>query len=197
MRPIHRIIAVLALVLAGAAPASAATYAIDPAHSSVNFKIKHLMVSWVHGKFNTFSGTFDYDPKNLRVWKTSVTIDAASIDTGIEMRDKHLRSADFFDTAKYPALSFVMATVTEGKAGAYALTGNLTMHGVTKPVVLDLESGGTAKDPKGRTHVGFSASAKLNRKDFGVAWNQDLKEGGVMIGEDVFITIEIDGILQP
>jgi len=176
--------------------AFADTYTIDPAHSSVGFKVQHLMVSKVYGKFDKFAGTFDYDPKNTKIWKASATIEAASINTGIEKRDAHLRGADFLDADKFPTLEFRSTGVLGAKGGSKKLKGDLTIHGVTKPVTLDLEVGGVAKDPWGGTRAGFTATGKINRKDFGLTWNKALETGGVLVGEEVYITIEVEGVLK-
>ena len=183
-------IAVLAAVLAS--PAAAETFNIDGAHSSVSFRVRHL-VSKVVGRFDKFEGTFDYEEGKPKAWKTSAKIDAASINTANEGRDKHLRSADFFDTDKCPSLEFVSKKVTAVKGNKARLQGDLTMHCVTKPVTLDLELGGTIAGPGGATKAGATATGKINRKDFGIVFNKALDNGGLMLGEDVEITIEIEG----
>lgn len=187
---------VLVLFIALALPALADTYVIDQAHSSVSFKIRHLMVSKVRGTFDMFEGWFEYTPKKPKVWKAAATISTASINTANEKRDDHLRTGDFFDVEKYPKMEFVSTGVEVPKRGPIKLKGNLTLHGVTKPVTLDLEGGEIVKDPWGNTRTGFSATGKINRKDFGIIWNKGLEAGGVMIGEDVEILIEVEGILQ-
>lgn len=179
-------------VLAG--PAAAATYDIDPAHSSVGFRVRHLMVSRVNGKFDKFSGTFDYDPKDPRKWAAKASIEAASVNTNNDKRDAHLKSADFFDAEKFPALEFVSTGVRGWRGSKGKLAGKLTMHGVTKDVVLDLEANGTAKDPWGGERAGFSASVKLNRQDYGVSWNKALEAGGVMVSDEVEVTLEVEGV---
>ena len=177
---------VLSLSLAGAE-----TYSVDPAHSSVNFTIRHL-VGKVTGGFGRCDASFDYDAKDPKSWKADATIQAASINTGIQKRDDHLRSADFFDVAKHPTLAFKSAGVTDVKGNKAKLHGDLTMHGVTRPVVLDLEINGPIKDPWGGTRVGAAAAGKVNRKDFGISYNKVLDAGGLMLGDEVDIVINIE-----
>jgi polyisoprenoid-binding protein YceI len=184
------------LVAALAAPAPAARYTIDTSHSSVGFVVKHLVVSKVRGGFDVFSGAFDFDEKDTAAWRVEATIDAASIDTGNDQRDEHLRSADFFEVAKYPTLTFVSTKAVETTPGEYALHGDLTMHGVTKPVVLALEYNGSITDPWGGTRVGFSARGTIDRKDFGLKWNKILEGGGLTVSDEVEILIEIEGIQE-
>jgi polyisoprenoid-binding protein YceI len=172
-------------------PVWAEVYEIDQAHSSVNFKIKHLF-SHVNGSFNDFSGTIDYDPAAPETWKTEAVIQAASIDTNNEKRDTHLRTADFFDVEKYPTLTFKSTKVEKTGENTAKVEGLLSIHGVEKPVVLDAQIHGTGKDPWGNAKAGFSATTKINRKDFGITWNQALETGGVLLGEEVEITLEIE-----
>ena len=183
-----------------ALPASAATYAIDADHSSVTFKIRHLF-SNVTGTFDKFEGTIDYEPDKPETWKAQATIQADSIDTRVEQRDKHLRSKDFFEVEKYPTLTFTSTKVTFNNARAVDATaqraeleGNLTIHGVTKPVVLDLVIHGVGKDPWGNTRAGFTATTKIDRKDFGLIWNKAVETGGVLVGDEVEITLEVEGL---
>jgi polyisoprenoid-binding protein YceI len=175
--------------------AGAATYKIDPEHSAVMFHIHHLLGK-VTGRFEHLQGTVDYDASKPAVWKTSATIEAASINTESAQRDTHLRSEDFFEVAKYPTLEFVSSGVTDVQGNHAKLHGNLTMHGVTKPIVLDLEIDGVAKDPWGGTHAAFSATGKLDRRDYGVEWNQAVEGGGVLIGNEVELELDIEGIPQ-
>ena len=181
----------LGLVLAG--PAQAATYAVDPEHSSVTFKIRHLF-SNVKGQFNKFEGTVDYEPDKPELWTTSGRIEVTSIDTNESKRDQHLLSADFFDAAKNPTIEF-QSTEVKGAMGNNAkLEGVLKMHGVEKPIVLDVTVNGVGKDPWGNVRAAFSATTKLNRKDFGMNWNQTLDNGGFLVGEEVEISLEIEAI---
>jgi polyisoprenoid-binding protein YceI len=181
-------------LLAAATPVWAATYTIDPDHTTVTFKIRHLL-SYVRGTFNAFEGAIEYDPGQPEQWKTQATIQAASIDTRVEQRDKHLRSADFFDVAQFPTMTFTSTKVTDVKDRMTQLHGLLTIHGVQKPVVLDLEIHGVAKDPWGNVRSGFTATTTVNRKDFGLTWNQVLETGQVLVGEEVEITLDVEGIL--
>ncbi|MBT0663642.1 YceI family protein [Geobacter pelophilus] len=192
-----RIIAVVSTIIALALPviASASTWNIDPEHSNVGFKVKHLMVSNVKGVFEKHSGTVDIDDKDITKSKVTVRIDTNSINTNVQKRDEHLRSPDFFDVAKYPAMTFVSKKVAKAGEGNLKVTGDLTIHGITRQVVLDVE-GPTAesKDPWGNIRRGASASTKINRKDFGLTWNKALETGGVVVGEEVAITLEIEMI---
>ncbi|MFI5347223.1 MAG: YceI family protein [Elusimicrobiota bacterium] len=185
------ILAAAALVLMTGA-ARATEYEIDPAHTQVGFKAKHV-TGKVPGRFTKFAGTFSYDPKNPKAWKAEAVIDAASINTDNDKRDGHLKSPDFFDVAKYPEITFKSTKVTDVKKDHAKLHGDLTMHGVTKAVVLDLEIGGVDKDPWGNENAGFTATTTVNRKDFGIVWNKVLDSGGVLVGENVEITLEVSG----
>ena len=176
-----------------AVPAQAATYTVDQDHSSVQFKIKHLF-SNVKGTFKTFEGTVDYEPGKPESWKTSGSIDVASIDTNEPKRDQHLQSPDFFDAAKEPKIEFHSTGVKEASATGAKLEGTLKMHGIEKPVVLDVAINGVGKDPWGNVRAAFSATTKINRKDFGMTWNQALDNGGVLLGEEVQIDLEIEAI---
>ena len=173
----------------------AATYKIDLDHTSVSFKIRHIL-SNVQGHFKQFEGVFVYDPEHPETWKVNATIQAASIDTNVAERDKHLRSADFFDVEKYPTITFVSTGVTDVTPTNAKLNGLLTIHGVEKPVTLDLEILGVATDPWKNTRAAFTATTKINRKDFGLTWNQVLEAGKVLVGDEIVITLEVDGLLQ-
>lgn len=186
----------VAAVLAAASALRAEDYTIDPAHSSVGFRIKHL-VGKVPGRFTKFEGTVSFEPGKPQTWKTEAKIDASSINTDNEKRDGHLKSPDFFDTAKCPDITFKSTKVTDVKGESAKLHGDLTMHCVTKPVVLDLEVGGTTKDPWGNAKAGFTATGKIARKDFGIVWNKTLDAGGVMLGEDVSISLDIEAAAKP
>ena len=173
-----------------ATSAQAVEYDIDPAHSNVTFKIKHLSISTVSGRFDKFSGTFDADPANLKALKATADIDVSSIDTAEPKRDAHLRTPDFFDTAKFPQMTFVTKEVKDNGGNKLSIVGDLTLHGVTKPVTLDAEFGGIAKDPSGTERAAITASTVINRKDFGISVNT----GGVMLGEEVRVELSIEGI---
>jgi polyisoprenoid-binding protein YceI len=164
---------------------------IDPSHSTAEFSVRHMMITNVKGRFGKLAGTVEYDPAHPELTKLEATIDATSIDTRDEKRDAHLRSADFFDVEKFPTLTFTSTEVKKTGDGFTAL-GNLTMHGVTKPIVLEIEGPSEAtKDPWGNTRIGASATAKLNRKDWGLNWNAALEAGGVLVSETVKISLEI------
>lgn len=188
----------LASVLFAATPAFAANYEIDPAHTSAQFSIRHLMVSNVRGEFSKIKGTVQYDPANPAAAKIEATIESNSINTRNSERDEHLRKEEFFDVTKYPTLSFKSKKVEAAGAGKLKVTGDLSIRGVTKEVVLDVD-GPTAeiKDPWGNTKIGASATTKLNRQDFGLSWNKALDAGGVVVGDDVTVTIDVELIKNP
>ena len=173
----------------------ATTYAIDQAHSTVGFKIRHLF-SYVRGTFNTFEGQFEYVAGQPDAWKANATIQAGSIDTAVEKRDQHLQSKDFFDVAQYPTITFHSTKLTDMTATGAKLHGLLTIHGVEKPVILDLDIHGEGKDPWGNQRSGFTATTTINRKEFGLTWNQTLETGQLLVGEEVEITLEVEGIKQ-
>jgi polyisoprenoid-binding protein YceI len=192
-----RIIASISTLIALLLPVivSAATWTIDPDHSNVGFKVRHLMVSNVKGSFEKQTGTVDINDKDITKSKVEVTIDTNSINTNVQKRDEHLRSADFFDVAKFPTMTFVSKKVAKAGQDKLKVTGDLTLHGVTKEVVLDVEAiSKESKDPWGNLRRGTTATTKINRKDFGLLWNKALETGGVAVGEEVFITLEIEMI---
>ncbi len=172
--------------------ANAADYMIDGAHSSANFKIKHLM-SKVAGGFNDFSGEFSFDEKNPKSFKGEFTIKAASINTNNAKRDEHLRGDDFFSAEKNPTLIFKAREFKAAGKGKFKLMGDFTMRGVTKPATFDVEYLGAGKDPWGNDKVGFSAVTKINRKDWGMSFNKVLDTGGFMLGDDVELDIQVEG----
>ncbi len=185
----------LAAVTMLAAPLAvlAAEYKVDKAHTAVAFKVRHIFTN-VPGHFSEFDGKIEFDPAALASASVEGTIQAASINTNNEKRDNHLRSADFFDVENHPTISFKSTKVTdvdEAKKTA-KLHGNLTMHGVEKPIVLDVAYLGTAKDPWGTNRSGFVAKTTLNRKDFGISWNETLDSGGLLVGEEVEIEINVE-----
>lgn len=191
---------VIALLLSASclllsADAWAATYTIDPDHSTVAFRIRHIL-SYIRGTFDRFEGRFTYAPEHPEQWKAEAMIQAASIDTRVEQRDDHLRSPDFLDAAQFPAITFTSTQVTDATPTSATLHGLLTIHGVEKPVTLDLEIHGEAKDPWGNVRAAFTATTTINRKDFGLTWNKVLETGQLLVGEDVEITLEIEGIQQ-
>ena len=188
-------VTLVALVLALTSVAQAETYQIDPAHSNVSFSIKHL-VGKVAGRFDKFAGSFNYDAAKPTAWSTQATIEATSIDTGVEKRDNHLRTPDFFDVQKFPMITFKSTGITDIVGSKAKLHGDLTMRGVTKPVVLDLEFGGTAPDPMTKgMRAGASATGSISRADFGVGATTGPMAG--MVGKDVTITIDIEGVNAP
>ena len=192
-----RMITAIATVAALSLPvlASAATYNIDPDHSNLGFKVRHLMVSNVRGSFERHSGVVDLNDKDITKSKVSVTIDTASVNTNVAKRDEHLRSADFFDVAKYPTMTFTSKKVAKAGKGKLKVTGDLTLHGITKEVVLNVEGPAKeSKDPWGNLRSGVVASTKINRKDFGLVYNAALETGGVAVGEVVDISLEIEMI---
>jgi polyisoprenoid-binding protein YceI len=166
-------------------------YTIDPSHSTAEFSVRHLMISNVKGRFGKLSGTVDLDVERPSASTVDVTIDATSIDTREEKRDAHLRSPDFFDVEKFPTLTFKSTSVAKTEDG-FTVVGDLTMRGVTHPVTLEVdELSAPSKDPWGNTRVGASAKAKLNRKDWGLAWNAALETGGVVVGDQIKISIDV------
>ena len=186
--------AAVAFGLAFAMPsmALASDWDIDGGHSSAQFSVRHLMVSNVRGEFGKVTGTVKLDDKDITKSVVEATIDVGSINTRDEKRDGHLKSPDFFDVAKFPTITFKSKKVA-GKAGKLKVTGDLTIHGVTKEVVLDVEGPAKeAKDPWGNVKSGAAAFIKINRKDFGLGWNKALETGGVVVGEEVSITLDIE-----
>jgi polyisoprenoid-binding protein YceI len=180
--------------LLAAGPLAAAEYQIDTAHSTVGFQVRHMAISRTNGIFDEYSGTFNYDPDDPGAWSCEVTIQAASVNTNNDKRDEDLRSPNFFDVAKFPTLTFKSTGVALADESEGTLTGDLTIHGVTKPVVLDLEVLGTVTDPWDNERAGFSATTRINRKDFGLQYNNVLETGGLVVGDEVKITLEIEGI---
>ena len=187
-------IVLLAAVAAGPAVAAESTWEIDPAHSSVQFSVRHMMVSNVRGDFRKVSGTVQGDETDPTKAKIEATIDTTSIDTRNEKRDSHLKSADFLDTEKFPTMTFKSKKIEKAGDHRYRVTGDLTLHGVTREVTLDVEGPSTAvKDPMGNVRVGATATAKINRQDFGITWSKSLDGGGVMVGDEIDVTIDVEG----
>ena len=173
--------------------ARAETYEIDPGHSSVTFTIRHL-VSKVAGRFDDFEGTIQMDGANPSTSKVRAEIDTASINTGIENRDKHLKSGDFFDAEKNPKIVFESTSVTAKGTDKATLTGNLTLHGVTKPVTIEVTGLGTGPGMRGEVRAGFEGKTTINRKDFGIVWNRALDAGAVVLGDDVEIVLLVEAV---
>lgn len=169
---------------------------IDPVHSAAQFKVKHMMISNVKGEFTALTGKLELDagkPENSRV---DVTIDASSINTREPQRDAHLKSADFLDVEKFPTLGFKSTSVTRGEDGELQVGGELTIHGVMRPVVFDVEGpSAPMKDPWGNSRIGLFAITRISRKDFGLTWNAALETGGVLVGDEVTITLDVQFIM--
>jgi polyisoprenoid-binding protein YceI len=185
---------VCTVVLGLATTAHAATWKVDPAHTTVGFRVSHLFTS-VHGRFDRFDGTIEFDPDDPKATVVRGTIESASIDTNHEKRDEHLRSADFFDVEKYPTLAFESTGVTDVDGRNGKLAGSLTIRGVTKAVVLDVTFLGRGTDPWGNVRAGFTATLTIDRKDFGLNWNEVLETGGLLVGDEVAIRIDAEGII--
>jgi polyisoprenoid-binding protein YceI len=187
----------VAIAVAIATPGLAATWQIDPAHSSVQFSVRHMMVSNVRGEFSKVSGTVEGDQQAPPKAVIAATIDAASIDTREAKRDEHLKSADFLDVAKYPTITFKSKTIEPAGSGQFKVTGDLTLHGVTKEVVLDVSDvTAPVKDPMGKTRAGAHATTKIDRKDFGINWSKTLDGGGLMVGDEVAISVDVEATTQ-
>ena len=181
------------IAAAASALAAPATYAIDSAHSSAQFRVKHLMIANVRGEFSKVTGSLTFDASNLAACAVEASIPIDTVNTREEARDKHLKSPDFFDAAKFPAITFKSTKFEAGSGkGNYKVTGDLTMHGVTKPVVLTVESSAEVKGMRGETRMGAQATTRINRKDFGVSWSRNLDGGGVAVSDEVDITIDME-----
>lgn len=183
----------LALALAAAPAFAADVFDIDKSHSDFSFSVRHL-VSKSGGRFDNFSGKINLDAANLEGSSVEIEIDVASINTSNTDRDNHLKSPDFFDVAKFPKITFKSSKIKKSGAETFDVTGSFSMHGVTKEITLPVTYLGSAKDPWGNTRAGFSTALTLNRKDYGVNWNKTLDQGGLILGEDVAITINIEAI---
>lgn len=201
MKALHLKFALAAGLAAGftlPAVAGTTTYQIDPRHSSADFGVTHLMISTVRGEFHGVTGTVVVDDANLGNSSVNVTIDATSVDTREPDRDKDLKSDRFLDAAKYPTITFKSTKVEKNADGSLKITGDLTIRGVTKTVVLTSTAPKPAiKDPWGLQRTAVSASTKINRQDFGVSWNQKLDSGGVVVGDEVNITLDVEMIIPP
>lgn len=187
--------ATLAAVLAVSAAATTTTWQIDPQHTAAGFAVKHLMISTVRGQFKGVTGTVNWDDQDISKSTVDINIDANTVDTSEPKRDADLKSDKFFDVGKYPTITFKSKKIEPVSAGKLKITGDLTIHGVTKEAVLDVE-GPTppVKDPWGNTRVAANATTKVNRQDFGVKWNANMDGGGVVVGDDVAITIDLEMI---
>ena len=188
-----------ALVAAFALPsfAQTGTWNVDPAHSKAVFSVKHLGISTVRGEFSKMTGQAQVDDKDISKSQIEVTLDATTVNTAQDGRDKDLRSANFLDVEKFPTMSFKSKSISSN-AGSSKLTGDLTLHGVTKEVTFDLDGPSAAiKDPWGNLRRGASATTKINRKDFGITWNHVMDNGGLVVGDDVTITIDLELTRKP
>lgn len=196
MKRIALTLAALAILLAPSF-ALASNWKVDPDHSAAHFKVRHMMIADVRGSFPQVQGAVLIDDRNIANSSVNVTMDVARITTGVVKRDDHLKSPDFFDAAKYPTMTFTSKKVTKAKGGKLRVLGDLTLHGVSKPVELLVSSpSADAKDPWGNIRRGAQATTKLNRKDFGIVYNVALDNGGVLIGDEVEIVIDLEMIRQ-
>ncbi|HUI54711.1 MAG TPA: YceI family protein [Bryobacteraceae bacterium] len=180
--------------MSSSAPSAApVVYDFDPAHSAAHFSVRHMMISNVKGEFTKVSGTVTFSPNNLAASRIEATIDTTSIRTRDDQRDAHLKSADFLDVAKYPEIRFVSKSIDSRGEGEYRVRGDLTIHGVTKEVTLDVDSvTPEVKDPWGNIRLGAAATTKIDREDFGLHWNVALETGGVLVGKQVSISLEVE-----
>jgi polyisoprenoid-binding protein YceI len=169
-----------------------AKWIIDPDHSVASFVVRHMMVANVRGQFNRISGTIHFDPADMANSSVEVAIDAAGIYTGIQKRDDHLRSPDFLDAASYPQITFKSTNVETTRGKGFRVTGDLSIRGISHPVTLDAEYNGPEKSPYGETSMGFAATTRINRGDYGMIWNVLLESGGVMVGKEVQITLDAE-----
>jgi polyisoprenoid-binding protein YceI len=172
------------------------TWTVDSAHAEVGFAVRHLMIATVRGRFGAVQGTVVVDEADPSKSKIDVTVDTTSIDTRQEMRDNHLRSADFLDVANHPNLHFVSTSIEGDITDSFTITGDLTIRGTTRPVTLDATFQGRGLDPWGSERMGFEAKGKLNRKDYGLTWNQALEAGGVTVGDEVKLSIDVELVRQ-
>ena len=172
------------------------TWNVDPTHAELGFAVRHLMISTVRGRFGAVTGTVKVDDNDPRNSQIDVTVDVASIDTRQEMRDNHLRSADFFDVENHPTLHFVSKKISGDVTDEFKVVGDLTIRGTTREVTLDVSLQGQGKDPWGNERAGFEAKGKISRSEFGLVWNQALETGGVAVGDEVKISIDVELIKQ-
>jgi polyisoprenoid-binding protein YceI len=178
-----------------AAPGTVTTWKLDPAHSVAEFKVKHMMISNVKGTFSGLSGSLQLDEADRTHSSVEASIDVSTIKTGDDQRDGHLKSADFFDVEKFPTLTFKSTNIDSTGGADYEVTGDLTIHGVTNPVIFAVEDvSEPSKDPWGNQRIGLSATTKINRKEFGLSWNSALEAGGLLVGETVTIMLEVQFI---
>jgi len=188
---IKRMLMAAAVIVLAGSTARAEKWDVDAVHSSVGFQVTHMVIARVNGQFGGFSGSVDFDGKDVTAGSVEMTIKSASIDTDNERRDGHLKSPDFFDVEKFPEITFKSTKVEKGEGLKFRLVGNLTMRGVTKEVAFDCEFFGTV-DLGGKVKAGFSAATTINRQDFGVSWSQSLDSGGLVVSDEVKITIQLE-----
>jgi polyisoprenoid-binding protein YceI len=177
------------------APIPGGDYKIDPAHSVIGFAIRHLEINWVEGRFKDFDGMIHYDDKDVTKSSVEFTAKVESVDTGVAPRDKHLRTADFFDVEKYPLMSFKSTRIERKGKDSYVLHGDLTLKGVTKPVALPFTITGAVKDPRDNTRFGIDAHTKINRRDFGINYGNALPMGGLDVGNEVTIDLQLEAVM--
>ncbi len=195
---IQSLAALSAALLLFPARAHSEQWTIDTPHSGAQFSVRHMMISNVKGAFTKVTGTIDLDEQDITRSKVEATIDATTIDTHEPKRDAHLKSPAFFDVAKFPTITFRSTSVSRASDGKLKVTGDLSMHGVTKQVVLDVEPlSAPIKDPSGALHMGTSATTRVNRKDFGMNYNAVLDNGGMMVGDEVAISIDVEIFKKP
>jgi polyisoprenoid-binding protein YceI len=190
------LVAVVSLSLADVSEsrAEAEAYAIDPDHSQVIFKVKHMGISTVTGRFNLVEGSYTFDDKDVSNSSVETTIQTASINTNKQKRDDHLKSPEFLNVEKYPTITFKSREIKKGNGEDFTIVGDLTINGVTKEVELDAEYGGRATDPMGNERTAFTAETEIDRKDYGITWNKTLDSGGLVVGDEVKIELEVEGI---
>ena len=176
------------------APVPGGEYNIDPAHSIIGFSIRHLEINWVEGRFKDFKGTIHFDEKDVTKSSVEFTAKVESIDTGVDQRNAHLRTADFFDVAKYPEMNFKSTRVERRGKDGYVLHGDFTLKGVTKQVALPFTVTGAIKDPWGNTRFGISAQTKINRRDYGITWGKAMESGGMDVGDEVTIKLQFEAV---
>lgn len=184
--------ALLLAVMAVTAPA--ATWNFDKAHSSIGFSVRHMVISKTTGKFNDFDGVLEFDGENVEFGKVDFTVQMTSVNTDDEKRDGHLRTGDFFDVEKYPTMTFKSTKVGDMKGSSFQLTGILTIKDVSKEVTFDCEYHGAIKDPRGNTRAGFTAETEINRQDFNVSFSKTLDGGGLIVGDNVIVKLELETI---
>lgn len=174
---------------------SAEQYVIDPEHSNIGFRVRHMGIGWVEGQFTDYQGYFEYVPEDVSQWRTEATIKSTSIDTGLIKRDRHLRSHEFLHSADFPAIRFISNQVIPGEGGNFQLKGVLTIRDKSHEAVLNVKPGGTLVDPWGVKRAAFQATTTINRKDYGVIWNRILDNGSLFVGDEVEIILDIQGVV--